>query len=121
MPIQTFFELNDGTAMPWLAIGTGTALYNQDVSQHIAQAIHAGITHLDGAQVYGNEQSLGSGIASSGVSRDKLYVTTKLDVIPKGKTVIDTLKDSLEKLQLSTSIHILLGRFCLAKLIPFTT
>jgi diketogulonate reductase-like aldo/keto reductase len=102
MPIKESFRLNDGTVMPWLAIGSGTALYNQDVSHPISQVIRAGITHLDGAQVYLNEQSLGAGILSSGVSRDKLYVTTKLDVVPQGKTVVDTLKESLERLQLST-------------------
>jgi diketogulonate reductase-like aldo/keto reductase len=100
MPFQESFKLNDGKAIPWLAIGTGTALYGQDATKSITEAINSGVTHLDGAQVYGNESSLGAGIAASGVARSNLFVTTKLGSIPNGKTVVDTLKESLGKLQL---------------------
>ena len=60
--------LNDGNHIPWLGFGTGTALYQQDATQSVCQAIEAGVTHLDGAQMYKNEDTLGQGIKASGSS-----------------------------------------------------
>ena len=91
--------LNDGSKIPWLGFGTGTALYSKDAEDAVRQAIQTGVIHLDGAQVYNNEESLGAGIASSGKPRSELYITTKLNVIPPGQTVRDTLVASLKKLQ----------------------
>jgi len=93
------FTLNDGTKIPSLAFGTGTALYAKDAEETVRQAIQTGIVHLDGAQMYNNEESLGAGIVSSGKPRSSLYITTKLNVIPAGQTVRDTLVESLKKLQ----------------------
>ena len=92
--------LNDGKQIPWLGFGTGTALYGKDAESAIKVAIANGIIHLDGAQLYGNEDSLGNGIAASGKSRSELFVTTKLGKLPEGKTVRDTLVESLKKLKL---------------------
>lgn len=92
--------LNDGKQIPWLGFGTGTALYKQDAESAVRVAIANGIVHLDGAQMYQNEESLGNAIASSGKPRSELYVTTKLAELPAGKTVRDTLLESLKKLKL---------------------
>ncbi|KAH9854220.1 Aldo/keto reductase [Lenzites betulinus] len=92
--------LNDGKQIPWLGFGTGTALYGKNATDSVRVAIANGITHLDGAQLYGNEDSLGEGIAASGKPRSELFVTTKLAKVPEGKTVRDTLVESLEKLRL---------------------
>ncbi|KAF9442255.1 Aldo/keto reductase, partial [Macrolepiota fuliginosa MF-IS2] len=70
--------LNDGSRIPWLGFGTGTALYKQDVSNLVRQAIEAGVSHLDGAQSYQNEDTLGQGIKLSGKPRSELFITTKL-------------------------------------------
>ncbi|KAI0647040.1 Aldo/keto reductase [Trametes meyenii] len=92
--------LNDGKQIPWLGFGTGTALYTKDATEAIKVAIANGVTHLDGAQMYANEDSLGAGIIASGKPRSELFVTTKLAKVPEGKTVRDTLVESLKKLQL---------------------
>jgi diketogulonate reductase-like aldo/keto reductase len=92
--------LNDGTHIPWLGFGTGTALYKRDSSHIITRAIANGITHLDGAQWYGNEQSLGAGIKASGKPRSELYVVTKLKGPLAGQTVKQSLAGSLERLGL---------------------
>ena len=92
--------LNDGTSIPWLAFGSGTALYNKDASDAVAAAIRAGFRHIDAAQMYANEEHVGAGIAAAGVPRAELYITTKLHVLPPGKSVRDTLVDSLRKLGL---------------------
>lgn len=97
-PIMSI-TLNDGTKIPSLGFGTGTALYAKDAEDTVRQAIQTGVVHLDGAQMYNNEESLGAGIVSSGKPRSSLYITTKLNVIPAGQTVRDTLVESLKKLQ----------------------
>ena len=92
--------LNDGNQIPWLGFGTGTALYQKDAQAQVATALACGVVHLDGAQIYGNEDSLGAAIAASGKPRADLFVTTKLAKVPEGQTVRDTLVESLKKLQL---------------------
>ena len=97
---NTPIKLNDGTTIPLLAFGTGTSHYKKDAQHLVTAAINAGITHLDGAQVYENEEYLGAGIAAAGKPRERLFITTKLNRLAEGKTVRDTLVESLKKLQL---------------------
>jgi 2,5-diketo-D-gluconate reductase A len=70
--------LNDGTTIPQL--GFGVFLIPPDQTQRtVEQALEVGYRHLDTAQMYGNEREVGAAIAASGLSRDELYVTTKLN------------------------------------------
>lgn len=92
--------LNDGTSVPWIAFGTGTALYKRDARKAVLLAIRSGFRHLDGAQLYENENTLGDAIAESGIPRSEFYVTTKLAKLEGETTVIESLKESLEKLKL---------------------
>ncbi|KAI9742435.1 MAG: hypothetical protein M1818_003969 [Claussenomyces sp. TS43310] len=67
--------------------------------ESIKTAIHSGYTHLDGAEVYGNEAELGHAIKAAEVPREKLFITTKIS----GTKVQDTetsFAESLKKLQL---------------------
>ncbi|KIM48887.1 hypothetical protein M413DRAFT_438061 [Hebeloma cylindrosporum] len=95
-----FFTLNTGAAIPWLGFGTGSALYGKDAANLVRLAIDNNITHLDGAQVYNNEDSLGAGIKAAGKPRSDLFVTTKLGKLAPGETVKESLKASLNKLGL---------------------
>ncbi|KAK9441934.1 putative NADPH-dependent alpha-keto amide reductase [Metarhizium brunneum] len=76
-------KLNDGNEIPVLAYGLGTANYkstsgyDQSVVAITKTAIDLGYHHLDGAEVYGNEEELGAAIKASGVPRSQLFVTTK--------------------------------------------
>jgi len=97
---NTPIRLNDNTTIPLLGFGTGTAHFKKDAQELVTAAIKAGFTHLDGAQVYENEESLGAGIAATDKPREQLFITTKFFRRPEGKTVRDTLVDSLAKLQL---------------------
>ncbi|KAI6109519.1 NADP-dependent oxidoreductase domain-containing protein [Pisolithus sp. B1] len=98
MPVSEL-TLNDGTRTPWIAFGTGTALYGKDVQQSVTVAIQNGFTHLDGAQQYHNEDSLGAAIAASGKPRSELYITTKLGKLKPGDTPKSALEESLRKLR----------------------
>ena len=97
---NTPIKLNCGTTIPLLAFGTGTTHFKKDMQDTVTKAINAGFTHLDGAQLYGNEQYLGAGIAAAGKPREQLFITTKLNKPAEGKSVRDTLVESLKKLQL---------------------
>jgi 2,5-diketo-D-gluconate reductase A len=44
----------------------------------LALALQAGYRHIDTAQSYGTEQGVGKALAASGISRDELYITSKL-------------------------------------------
>ncbi|KAG5647291.1 hypothetical protein DXG03_000828 [Asterophora parasitica] len=93
--------LNNGIRVPWLAYGTGTALYGRNAAESVRVAINNGITHLDGAQAYNNEDTLGAGIKASGKSRSDLYIVTKLKAqVAPGVTVKQLLEESLSKLGL---------------------
>lgn len=98
------FTMNDGRTIPTIAFGTGTALHSQDVQSYVDASLRTGFRHLDGAQMYRNEDSLGNAIVAfsktHSLAREALFVTTKLNTIPPGKTVRDTLVESLAKLKL---------------------
>ncbi|CAA9963782.1 Aldo-keto reductase family 1 member C13 [Pyrenophora teres f. maculata] len=100
-------KLNDGTSMPMLGYGTGTAWFKNGEESKIDQATidavkiatKLGYTHLDGAEVYKTESELGTAIKESGVPREKLYVTTKV-WDSNINDIAGALKTSLKKLQL---------------------
>ena len=70
--------LNDGTQIPQL--GFGVFLVPPDQTQRtVEQAFEVGYRHIDTAQMYGNEAEVGAAIAASGIPRDDLYITTKLN------------------------------------------
>ncbi|KAH7123059.1 NADP-dependent oxidoreductase domain-containing protein [Dactylonectria macrodidyma] len=100
-------KLSDGNDIPVLAYGLGTANYKNDPNAAVdndlieltKQAILGGYHHLDGAEVYGNEAELGAAIKASGVPRDQLFITTKINANDK-KSALDAFDISLKKLGL---------------------
>lgn len=78
---QPTFRLNAETAIP--AVGFGTYLIsNDDAPDAICAAIANGYRHIDTASGYHNEAGVGEGIrrglAAAGISRNDIFVTTKL-------------------------------------------
>src|SRR5271167_1165104 len=69
--------LNEGNSIP--AVGFGVfKIPPTDTEQAVSTALQAGYRHIDTAAMYGNERETGRAIAESGVSRDELYLVTKL-------------------------------------------
>ncbi|KAL2759678.1 hypothetical protein ACRALDRAFT_1060317 [Sodiomyces alcalophilus JCM 7366] len=106
LPYIPNLKLNDGNEIPMIAYGLGSANYKGDSSNFdqgivdiTTKAIKAGYYHLDGAEVYGNEEELGAAIKQAGVPREKLYVVTKLHVTKKQNTQ-EAFDRSLKKLGL---------------------
>lgn len=71
-------RLNDGNSIPQIGLGT-SPLNDEQVAPLVVAAIEAGYRHIDTAYKYGNETGVGKGIRASGIRREELFVTTKLD------------------------------------------
>jgi 2,5-diketo-D-gluconate reductase A len=92
--------LNDGNSIPQIGLGTWP-LNDETVAQVIITAIEAGYRHIDTAVRYGNERGVGQGIRDSGIRREELFVTTKLDGPYQGDDrAINGLDESLGRLGL---------------------
>ncbi|WP_026909440.1 aldo/keto reductase [Patulibacter minatonensis] len=70
--------LANGAVMPRLGLGTWP-LDDREAEAAVAQAIGIGYRLIDTAFNYGNEVGVGRGLAASGVKREELFVTTKLN------------------------------------------
>jgi len=93
-------ELNDGNRIPQLGLGTWP-LSDAEVALVIPTAIELGYRHIDTAAKYENEAGVGEGIRRSGIDRDDLFVTTKLDGEFQGDDrARDGLRASLQRLDL---------------------
>ncbi len=64
--------------MPTLGLGTWP-MDDAEAERVVALALELGYRHVDTAVRYGNERGVGRGIAASGVPRDEIFVTTKVD------------------------------------------
>ncbi|WP_435245831.1 aldo/keto reductase [Streptomyces sp. NRRL F-5630] len=69
--------LNNGVVMPQLGFGV-FQVPDEETTAAVASALEAGYRSVDTAAVYGNERGVGRALASSGVPREDLFVTTKL-------------------------------------------
>src|ERR1700736_2411701 len=69
--------LADGSEMPMLGLGVWQVPNGPECVNAVRWAIELGYRHLDTAQAYGNEESVGEGLRQSGVSRDEVFITTK--------------------------------------------
>ena len=85
-------DLNDGTSIPVVGFGAGmscplkpltltigTALYQKESIKLIKQALSTGYRYLDGAQQYGNSESIGTALKESGIDRKDVYILTKCE------------------------------------------
>jgi diketogulonate reductase-like aldo/keto reductase len=70
-------KLADGNSMPMLGLGVWQVENNRDAVDAVRWALEAGYRHIDTAQAYGNEESVGQGLRESGVPRDEVFITTK--------------------------------------------
>ena len=70
--------LSTGATIPQVGAGTWP-LNDAEAEDVVATAIELGYRHIDTATRYGNETGVGAGIRRSGIPREALFVTTKLD------------------------------------------
>ena len=92
--------LNNGKNIPQIGFGT-SPLNDKEVAPLVVAAIEAGYRHIDTAYRYNNEKGVGQGIRDSGIERESLFVTTKLDGQFQGDDrAISGLDESLRRLGL---------------------
>jgi 2,5-diketo-D-gluconate reductase A len=92
--------LNNNNTIPQIGLGT-SPLNDEQVAPIVVAAIEAGYRHIDTAYRYNNERGVGQGIRDSGIGREELFVTTKLDGVFQGNDrAIDGLDESLRRLSL---------------------
>ena len=85
--------------MPMLGLGTWQNENLDQCAESVRTALEAGYRHVDTAQVYGNEEAVGSGIADADVPREDVFLATKIWIDNLGHDdVISTTEESLEKL-----------------------
>ncbi|KAJ9107716.1 hypothetical protein QFC21_001176 [Naganishia friedmannii] len=93
---QLTFKLNNGREIP--AVGLGTWHSKPDDARNAVQtALSAGYRHIDTAQAYGNETAVGDAVMLSGVPRESLFLTTKVNNM-NHKHVAESMEESLLKL-----------------------
>lgn len=77
MILEETYTLNNGIAIPKLALGTWL-IDDAAVADAVRAAAQIGYRHVDTAQAYGNERGVGEGIRTCGVARDELFVVSKV-------------------------------------------
>lgn len=77
MPLPTHFTLNTGAQIPAVGFGTWQAAPHE-VERAVETALREGYRHIDCAAIYRNETEVGQGIKNSGVSREEIFLTSKL-------------------------------------------
>ena len=71
-------RLNNGVEIPQFGFGV-FQVPADETAQTVRAAFDAGYRHIDTAQMYGNEEGVGQALAESGLSRDEVFITTKLN------------------------------------------
>lgn len=69
--------LSDGTEIPVLGLGVWQVPDGPECENAVRWALDAGYRHIDTAQAYGNEASVGRALRDSGVPREQVFITTK--------------------------------------------
>ena len=68
--------LADRSQMPILGLGVCQAPNGPERVNAVRWALDLGYRHIDTAEAYGNEESVGRALRDSGVPRDEVFITT---------------------------------------------
>lgn len=94
-------RLNNGVEIPQIGAGTWT-LKGETAVNNVRMALEAGFRHIDTAQMYENEEEVGQGIIESGVAREEIFLTTKVNThyMRAGRDAVrQSIEDSIRKLK----------------------
>ncbi len=97
--IRDTTTLHNGVEMPWFGLGVFKAAVGREVKKAVWRAVEHGYRSIDTASVYGNEESVGKAVATCGVPRKELFITTKLWNSDQGyESTLRACDDSLKRL-----------------------
>jgi diketogulonate reductase-like aldo/keto reductase len=94
VPVQT---LADGHEIPTLGLGVWQTPEGSETKDAVRWALELGYRHIDTAQGYGNEESVGEGFRESGLERSDVFITTKF--YPGSEDPVREIETSLQRLQ----------------------
>ncbi len=77
MTVSTI-TLNNGTTIPQLGFGV-FQVPPEETAETVSKAFEVGYRHIDTAEMYQNEEGVGEAVKASGIARDELYITSKLN------------------------------------------
>lgn len=98
MVVNETYTLINGVKIPKLGLGTWM-IDNEAVVQVVKDALDSGYRHIDTAEAYLNEEGVGRGLKESGVNREDVFVTTKLEGdIKNYEEAVKAIEKSLELL-----------------------
>ena len=86
----------DGHEMPLLGLGVWQIPDGPECVDAVRWALELGYRHIDTAQAYGNEQSVGRALKESGIARDEVFITTKF--MPRSADPAGAAEQSLRRL-----------------------
>jgi diketogulonate reductase-like aldo/keto reductase len=88
--------LADGNEIPLLGFGVWQVRDGRECEDAVRWALEAGYRHIDTAQAYGNEESVGRALRDSGLPREDVFITTKF--YPRKKDPAAEIQRSLKRL-----------------------
>jgi diketogulonate reductase-like aldo/keto reductase len=77
--LKETYTLSNGVKIPKVGFGTWQIKNGEDTYNAVKTALDVGYRHIDTAQGYGNEESVGKAIKDSGIPREDIFVTSKLE------------------------------------------
>ena len=96
-----YVKLNNGIEMPILGFGVFQVKDLAECERSVMDAIQVGYRLIDTAESYENEEAVGAAIKKSGVTREDLFITTKLFIKSNGYAgAKESFEKSMKRLQL---------------------
>lgn len=93
------YTLSNGVHIPCVGFGTWQSKDGPEARDSVAEVLRAGYRHIDTAQGYGNEESVGQAVKESGLSRGEVFLTSKLTNSVRGyDQTLSAFHESLRKL-----------------------
>lgn len=99
--LTDYYTLSNGVHIPCIGFGTWQTPDGDVAVSSVLSAIEAGYRHIDTAQGYGNEESVGIAVKKSGVPREELFITSKLANSEHGyEKTLAAFEGTMEKLDM---------------------
>ena len=94
------YKLSNGVEIPCIGFGTWQTPDGDVAVSSVLSALQAGYRHIDTAQMYGNEGSVGTAVKKRGIDRKEIFITSKLANSVRGyQETIDAVKQTLNMLE----------------------
>lgn len=100
MILNETYKMSNGLEIPKLGLGTWL-IDDNNVAETVREAVKIGYRHIDTAQAYGNERGVGEAVRTCGISRDEIFVTSKVAAENKTyESTANSIDETLNKMKL---------------------